>query len=708
VSGAARRARRGVAAGAAFVFLAIAIAWIWRNTAGRTTGPLILVSVDTLRADHLPIHGYQAGRTPAIAALAGDGVVFENAYAHAPQTLPSHVSILSGRLPFEHGVRDNLGFTVKADEMLLSSILREAGFATGGFVSAYVLREETGIGRGFDRFDARLPPSSPEVAVGELQRSGVDTLTAADQWLDTLTSRRFFLFFHIYEPHSPYTPPPRFSHFAPYDGEIAHADEIVGSLVASLKRRGLYDDALIVFLSDHGEGLGDHGEQEHGLFLYRETIRVPLIVKLPHQRGAGRRVGTPVQHIDLVPTVLDWFNLPAIPPLRGRSLRTAFTGGLIPEQGLYAEALYSRYHFGWSELYALTDARYSLIRAPRDELYDLEHDPQQRNNLASARESTRIAMGNTLDRLIAGAPIGAPGAVSDDARERLRALGYVGVAPTSAASRTTLPDPKDKVQVLEQYRAAVAHVRKGDPEAALTQFRGIVAMDPVMADVWSEIGGLELRLGRPEAALGAYKRLVEVAPHDPAALISVAETLLALGRVEEARAQATLAAETIPLAEATWRARAHQTLAMVALAQRDHEAARLEARRANEIDRGLPVPEYVEGLIRYQASQFEEAVPHLQAAFAASASRSLQIPGLRYHLGDALARVERYAEAEPPLKEEVRLFPNELRAHAALAMLYRATGRGPESDREVEEIERLPSKDARAMASKLRAMFRGQ
>lgn len=701
-----RPLRHAAVGGMAVLSVAILLGltwWFW-NAQSRALGPVVLISIDTLRADHLPVYGYRAVRTPTLDALAADGVVFENAYTPSPQTLPSHVSILSGRQPFEHGVRDNVGFTIKPDEKLLPAMLREAGFTTGGFVSAYVLRDQTGIASGFDRFDARLSPSSPEIAVGELQRDGMATLAAANQWLDGLQSPRFFLFFHIYEPHSPYTPPARFREWAPYDGEIASADEIVGSLVASLKRRGLYDDALIVLLSDHGEGLGDHGEQEHGLFLYRETIRVPLIVKLPRRQRAGRRVAAPVQHIDLVPTILDALQLPARPGLRGRSLRPLFTGGTIPEQGLYAEALYSRYHFGWSELYALTDDRYAYVRAPRDELYDLQQDAGERRNVASERESTRLAMRNALERLTSGARIDAPGEVSPEARERLRALGYVGMAP-SAAGSPELPDPKDKVRVLERYRAAITLVRQGQFEAALSSFRAIVQEDPLMADVWSEIGGLELRLGRPEDALGTYKRLVEVAPHDPAALISVADTLLKLGRVEEARAQAALAATTAPADDARWRATAHQTLAMIALARHDEGGARSEATLANQIDPTLPMPQYVEGLIRYNANQFEGAVPFFKQALKETAARTIQMPELRYYLGDALARLERYAEAEPVLAEEARLFPSELRAHAALAMLYRATGRPRESDREVDAMERSPMSEGRVLAAKLRQMF---
>lgn len=705
-----RRGRRGglvakailagciVAVGAGF--------WAWRAAAAKP-GPIILISIDTLRADHLPVYGYRGVPTPALDALARDAIVFEQAYAHAPQTLPSHVSILSGRLPFEHGVRDNLGFTLKPTEVLLPALLRPAGYVSGGFVSAYVLRAETGLGRAFDRYDATLPPSSPEVPVGNLQRDGADTLEAADRWLDGLAKPQFFMFFHIYEPHSPYAPPARFKRYTPYDGEIAYADEIVGRLLTSLKRRSRYDNALIVLLSDHGEGLGDHGEQEHGLFLYRETMRVPLMIKLPGQRQGGRRVSTPVQHIDLVPTILDLLRLPARSDLRGRTLQPLFSGAAIPDQGIYAEAMYPRFHFGWSELYSLTDARYAFIRAPRDELYDLARDPEEKQNLAGNRTATHAAMRGALEKIMANAATDAPSEVSPDVRARLQALGYVGTSPAGAdAPAGALPDPKDKVEILERYRTALAFVREGDFGKALDMLRAIVDENPSMADVWSEIGGLELRRGNRVAALAAYKRLVDVAPRDPSALINVADVLVELGRLDEASRQAALAATVIPADEVRWRARAHQVLASVALARKDAAGARAEANAAHEIDPTLPLPDYVEGLIRYNANDFEAAVPFFERALRESAASTVQMPELRYYLGDSLARLERYDAAEPVLTEEMRLFPYNLRARAALAMLYRATGRIGLSNRMVESIVRVsPTADGFSLAAQLWTMF---
>ena len=682
--------------------------WLVAPAAPKPAGPIVLISIDTLRADRLPAYGYRAIQTPAIDALVQDGVLFAQAYAHSPQTLPSHASILTGRLPFQHGVRDNLGFALKDGQPTLAGQLRALGYATAGFVSAYVLRRETGIAQGFDTFDDQLPPASSEVGMGDVQRAGAATIAAAERWLDTNGSSRFLLFLHLYEPHTPYTPPERYARLAPYDGEVAYTDELVGTFVASLKRRGLYEDALIVLTSDHGEGLGDHGEQEHGLFLYRETIQVPLVVKLPGRRGAGRRVSTPVQHVDLLPTILTLAGGSVPAGLPGRVLAPSFEGGALPEQGLYAEALYPRYHFGWSELYSLTDAQFRFIRAPRDELYDVERDPGERRNLAGERSSTAGAMRRALERLLAGVPVDAPSAVSEEARERLQALGYVGsqTATAAGAGADTLPDPKDKVAVLERYRAALELVRSGHTPAAVRAFEGIAAENPGMADVWDELGGLLLREGRLAEAVEAYKREVQATPHNPAALVSVAQALVQLGKPDDAAVQARAALELLPPQESRWRAAAHVVLMRVALARKDPGAARDEASRARQADPESPLPDFAEGLILYESGQYAGAVTRFEAALALSRTRTFQVPELRYYLGDSLGRLERYAEAEPVLRDQIRLFSSDLRARASLAMLYRAQGRAAESDRTIAELLRVaPTREGYALAEQLWTMF---
>src|SRR5690348_10592230 len=213
--------------------------WRFARASAPVSGPIIVISIDTLRADHLPAYGYTRVRTPAIDALAADGVVFDRAYSHAPQTLPAHAALLSGRLPFETGVRDNVGFVVKPGERLLPQMLHDRGFATGGVVSAFVLRKETGIAQGFDFFDGDMPATSSDVTIGQVQRDGAASEVIAENWLAGIGTSRAFLFLHLYEPHKPYAPPERFAQYAPYDGEIAYADEIVGRLVRYLKSHQL-------------------------------------------------------------------------------------------------------------------------------------------------------------------------------------------------------------------------------------------------------------------------------------------------------------------------------------------------------------------------------------------------------------------------------------------------------------------------------------
>ena len=684
---------------------AIAAIAVWamrRTTPSPADAPLILISVDTLRADRLPAYGYQKIRTPNIDAFAAHSVLFERAYSHAPQTLPAHASILSGALPFEHGVRDNVGFTLAPGRWSLPGALRERGWPTAGFVSAYVLRAQTGISQGFDTYDSELPAASGEQSVGQVQRPGEATIAAAEGWLSHRDpARPFFLFLHLYEPHTPYSPPARFGSYDPYDGEVAHVDEMLGRFFERLRALNLYDRATIVLLSDHGEGLGDHGEQEHGLFLYQETIRIPLIVKLPG-RSAARRVPVPVQQIDLAPTILDLIGAPAIANTHGRSLKPVLEGtGTVPDTGIYSEALYSRYHFGWSELYSLTDARYRLIRAPRDELFDLERDPREMASVAGERPQVRQAMRAALEGLIRNAAISAPAAVSEQDRQRLAALGYVGGGSSVALSLPgdTLPDPKDKVKLLERYRQAADLAGALKYDAAAAGFRAVLAEDPEMSDVWRQLAEVEVRRGSMPEAIAAYREVIARNPKDAGSLLGMTSVLLRTGQLDAARQHAELAIAVAP-------ASAHEMLAKVALAAKDAATARREAALAQQADGTLPMPAYVDGVLFYDAGRYPDAVASLRRAKDVLHGRTVQMNDLNYYIGDSLARMERYPEAEPYLLEEVRLFPHNVRARAGLSMLYRAMGRNADSARVIEEMLRVsPTPEARVVAAQLWTMF---
>jgi arylsulfatase A-like enzyme/tetratricopeptide (TPR) repeat protein len=679
----------------AVVLIAAGVLALWQWLRPAKGGAVILISIDTLRADHLPVYGYAKGRTPVIDAFAKDAIVFDRAYAHAPQTLPSHASILTGLLPFEHGVRDNLGFSLKSPTPTMASMFRAAHYRTGGFVSAYVLRAETGVNQGFDVYNAEFPAGSQERSVAQVQRPGLETLAATESWLGTLTDDKFFLFFHIYEPHKPYTPPARYAALDPYDGEIAFADEIVGRLLDDLKRRKWYDNATIVLLSDHGEGLGDHGEDEHGLFLYDSTIHVPLLIKLTANHDAGRRVADPVQHIDLLPTLASLSGLSPPAGLRGRNLVPLLLGrGPVAAQGVYAEALYARYHFGWSELLSLTDERYRFIKAPRQELYDLQRDPSEATNIVGDRGQVTQAMRSGLDALVAGRKIDAPSAVSAQDRERLAALGYVGTASPLPANQagSTLPDPKDKAPVLQAYRAAVDAIGQGQLVQGAKGFRDILAKEPAMTDVWSQYGTVLLELGDAQGALMAFREVIRRQPNEPVALIDAATVLLKLGQLKEARAHAELAVKQMPAA-------AHELLAKVALARKDPEGALGEAALAERADPALPMPDYVHGLIEYGNAQaldatnpagakdhYTKALSYFMRAHARVAQRTMQIVDLRYYIADCLARLDRTEESEKFFREEIAIYPKNVRARIGLAMLDAASGKMADAETVITQM----------------------
>lgn len=479
-----------------------------RERSARNAAPVILISVDTLRADHLPAYGYREVRTPAFDALARDSIVFENAYAQAPLTLPSHATILTGLLPTQHGVRDNSGFRLSAEHPTLAAALKARGYATGAAVSSFALRKDRGLAAGFDLYDDDFGAGSID------ERSGVESVKRLEAFADAHATAPLFLFLHLYEPHTPYAPPAPFAaEYAarPYDGEIAAADSAVGGFLEYLKRKGLYERALIVFLSDHGEGLGDHGEDEHGVFLYRETIRVPLFVKLPESREKARRVRVPVSLADVFPTIADVAGVsPAGDGRAGVSLASLADGSGSATRRIYSETLYPRLQLGWSDLAALTDERFSYIEAPRPELYDLASDPGEKKNLAagltsearSAKEVPPALRTMRAELLSLRRTAAAPEKASSEEIEKLGSLGYIRVDPGSAQA-ANLPDPKDRIEELRRYKKLFEafYARRNDEAIGLA--REMLAENPGILSVWRILATSLERTGRHEQAAAA-------------------------------------------------------------------------------------------------------------------------------------------------------------------------------------------------------------
>jgi tetratricopeptide (TPR) repeat protein len=424
------------------------------------------------------------------------------------------------------------------------------------------------------------------------------------------------------------------------------------------------------------------------------------VIKLPGSRGAGRRVSTPVQHIDLVPTVLDLIGADALG--RGRSLLPLMDGtGDIAPANIYSEALSSRYHFGWSELYALSDDRYRFIRAPKDELYDLAQDARELTSIAAERPQVRTAMRGALEQMIAGAAVAAPSAVSASDREKLAALGYVGTQSGSSLQLPgdQLPDPKDKVETLETYRRAMRLSGEKKYADAMALFKRLLDTDPGMTDVWLQLAEAHSRQGQMDAALAAFKQVIAREPKNAAALTGATSALLRLGRTDEAKAHAELAVEVAP-------AVAHEMLARIAVHQGDETAARSHARLAQQADPSLPMVSFIEGMILHKQGRFADAARSLLEARGAMSARNEQLADLNYLAADSLARLERYPEAEQLFRAELTVFPSHVRARAGLAMLYKATGRDAEAARAVDDLVRIsPTREGIDTAAQLWTMF---
>ena len=441
---------------------------------------LLIVTLDTTRADRLGAYGYSEIVTPNLDRLAGDGVVFEQAESVAPLTLPAHSSIFTGQFPPSHGVRDNGGFYLDEENVVLAEVLRDAGFRTGGFVGSFVLDSKWGIAQGFDHYfdDFDLKKSTGR-SLNEIERPANEVADAALAWLDEAPEARFFSWVHFYDPHSPYSPPePWASRYPnrPYVGEIAFTDSQVGRLLNWLDENDRADDTVVIVMGDHGESLGEHGESGHGFFVYEGATRVPFIIRAPFDSMSNRRVATPVRSVDVLPTALELLGIEPARPSEGTSLVPLLTGDEQSVQlACYSEAVYPRYHFGWSELTAIRVGDMKYIEAPRPELYDLAVDPNEERNVYFERvevaEHMRAQLRELESKWNDAAPAQRVEEIDPDTRARLAALGYLGnfvATDDESVERSSLADPKDKIHLYNlMARAREAAVHGDDSETAI-------------------------------------------------------------------------------------------------------------------------------------------------------------------------------------------------------------------------------------------------
>ena len=618
---------------------------------------MVVVSIDTLRSDRLPAYGYGEVATPAIDAIARQSIRFDRAYANVPLTLPSHASLFTGRLPASHGVRDNLGYALDpARTPTLARRLKERGYATAGFVSSFVLRSSSGIADGFDLWDDAIESGSNP---GEAQRSGYETLRAANRWLTTVGDRPFLLFLHLYEPHAPYAPPDPFrERYAsrPYDGEVATADAVVGGLVDALRREKVWDRAVFVLLSDHGEGLGEHGEDEHGLFVYRTTLQVPLLIKLPNGERAGTADAIPSGLDEVAPTLLA-----ALLAEKGRTL-------LDPKRKplpVFSETAYPRLHFGWSDLASAIDGSRHWIEAPRPELYDLRADPGETNDLAAREGGGDLADFARRNRAVPEPP----SPLDAEAREKLASLGYLG--GTAAPAEGELPDPKDRVADANALRRGMHLAAEGQPEEAVRILEPLLARNPRLTDGWDSLARAKDALGDVPGATEAWNRALAASGGDPVFALGAAATLLRAGKLADAEALAKVAAGAkLP--------GANEILARVALIAGRAEEAEGIARTAvaEQPDRFPPRILLAQILLALRRPQ--EALEETDRIGETFNARTHKDPALLR--GAALVRGRAYAALGDPARaagafqNEIRMFPDQSTAYGDLAVVLALAG----------------------------------
>jgi len=626
--------------------------------------PIVLVSIDTLRADRLPLYGASTVETPAFDALAASARVFENAYAHMPLTLPSHASMLTGLLPPDHGVRLNMGYDLDPSRGVSVAVrLREAGYATGAAVSAFVMRRETGLGAGFDFFEDAIDYRAGAGPAG-MQRAGAATLDAALPWVRAQAGRPFFFFLHLYEPHRPYDPPAPFAgrYADPYDGEIAAADALLGRLLDELRRLGIYDAALIVVTADHGEGLGDHGEDEHGVFVYREAVRVPLLVKAPHATE-GARIAEPVQHVDVAPTLLAAAGLEIPAALPGRSLLAP------PEEPrrVYTESYYARLEFGWSELRGLTDADWAYIESSEPELFDLAADPGQRRNLAAERPEVVRRYAQELRAL--DPRFALPQSGDDETRQRLAALGYFGGPYSRGEGR--LPAPHTQVHLLERMKEGIQALAAGRAELAAEVMSGVIAENPNMVLAWTNRARALEALGRPAEALADMVQAAQRSVAAPRLYLEAGRLAGLAGRYAEVETLVQPALEWDPEA-------AYRLMVQAEMAQGRPRAALAHAERA------LAVRRSAANLVRAARvlaalARLDEAAALLEEADGAGGETEEELLLVRAAL---LQQQGRPAAALAALELQKDRFPRDPRAYVRLAAIHARAGR-PDAARRV-------------------------
>jgi choline-sulfatase len=636
--------------------------------------PVILISVDTLRADHLGC--YQAARkiTPHIDALASNGTLFSQVSALVPLTLPSHVALFTSTYPFANGVEDN-GAPL-AGGLTLATVLKNAGYHTAAFVGSFVLDRRFGLSRDFDVYDSPFDLHNKTVTdVGELKRPGAQVAAAAMHWIDQNANSPFFLFLHLYDLHTPYDlpPEPRLRRGETgYEAELAYVDHVLGDFLASLEHRRLLNRSLIVFTSDHGEGLNEHGESTHGYFVYESTLHVPLIFHWPeeYKRVSQGRVAEPASLLDVAPTILDALGLSRSKEMQGRSFITTKS-----EEAIYSESLYARNHFGCAALRTMRLGRYKYIDAPSPELYDLSSDPRESQNLYTGQQSIAIDLRRRMMALLAGASPAQARVPSPDTVNALRSLGYLSGSTTASRVASHI-DPKDRIGDFESYGHALALASAGRLAESTSLLRNIGDRLPDVVDIGISLGLNHQRSGQYAEAAQEFKRAVEREPLNAKAHFDLALCEFRLHRPDEAihELQAALTLEP-------WYTRAEELLANIYLQEKDYEQARVRLQHLLFVDPENYTAHYNLGVLSTMARDWVEAQQQLLTALHTDPASA----EAHNTLGSIYLQRDQLEQARGELEEAIHLLPEFASAHYNLALVLNKQGKRDQATQQLRE-----------------------
>ena len=510
---------------------------------------ILLITLDTMRADRLGAYGYAKARTPNLDAIARNGVVFSNATCQVPLTLPSHCSIMTGTYPLTHGVHNNGTYTLASDKMTLTKILKDKGFKTAAFTASFSVDSRFGLDQGFDVYDDNFLEGSPFKALNS-ERKAEQVFSVFSPWLDKLQEGPFFCWVHFFDPHLPYNPPsPYREDFNDrlYDGEVAYMDYMIGELMRKIKEKNFLGRTLIIVAGDHGEAFGEKGEAGHGIFLYDMAMKVPLIFYAENHLPTNCVIPARVRLIDIMPTVLDMLNLPKPESAQGTSLVPYIQKKKESNLDSYIETYYPKENYGWSPLVGLIAGDWKYIRAPKEELYDLKSDPNEEKNVFLSEKKTAAKLKGSLDALIKESivPIAAgKRTLTAEEQDRLRSLGYVDYSDKTA--RGEAPDPKDKLDELRMIQDAEKDEFEGNYAAAAALHEKMLAMRPNAASSYVNLALAQARMKNFNEAIQTLKQGIEKIPGSELLLSRLGYTYLVTGRPEQAFAAMSEVLKTNP------------------------------------------------------------------------------------------------------------------------------------------------------------------